>query len=462
MDHYSDIKKGFSAEPELAGRRVTVAGLGRTGLAMVDFLLGKGALVTATDAQTADKFGPEVTGLADRGVTLELGGHGEEAFAGADLIVLSPGVPATIGPLRRAMEKGVPVTGEIELASRFVRAPIAAVTGTNGKTTTTSLLGEILRRAGRRVFVGGNIGNPLIGHVRDENEADVVVIEVSSFQLETAVTLKPGVAVLLNVTPDHLDRYAGFDAYTEAKARVFARQDGPDTAVMNYDDPVVRALAVPARRRDFSRLAALEEGAFLRDRRIILMENGHMAAELPLEDLNLVGAHNQENVMAALLAARALGVDPETACRAAADFQGLAHRVEFVAEIGGVRYYDDSKGTNVGAVIKSLEGFDSPVILIAGGRDKAGDFTALAPLVREKVKLLILLGEAKHKIAEALGGETETALAGDMAEAVSLARSRAAEGDVVLLSPACASFDMFRDYGHRGRVFAGLVKGEAV
>lgn len=452
------FQNGLVTRPDLAGQRTVVVGLGRTGLAVAEFLLDRGARVIVTDTRPEKELGPRVQALADKGAALELGGHRPESLTGADLIVVSPGVPLTIEPLQKARAKGVRVTGEIELASLFVIAPMVAITGTNGKTTTTSLIGEMIKAAGRKVFVGGNIGRPLIEYVNQEQDADMVVIEVSSFQLETAETLRPKAAALLNVTPDHLDRYPDFEAYAAAKARLFARQGPGDTAVMNADDPVVAAVELNSRRLEFSRKTKVQNGAFVDAGRIVLAEDGREVADLPLSDMALAGAHNQENVMAALLAVRAMGVDTETACSAAARFQGLPHRVELVGEFNGVRYFDDSKGTNVGAVMKSLEGFDAPVILIAGGRDKDGDFSPLRPLTQNRVKLLILLGEAAGKMAGVLGDETETVLVDDMAGAVAVAKDRARPGDVVLLSPACASFDMFRDYADRGRVFAALVR----
>jgi len=447
-----------AVRPDLAGAKVLVVGLARTGQAAAEFLLKQGAHVTATDLLAWESLDPRAQALAERGVALEPGGHREETFTQADLIVVSPGVPLTIKPLLTARAKGIRITGEIELASRFIDQPLVAVTGTNGKTTTTSLTGEILQASGRKVFVGGNIGRPLIDYVNKSEPAEVVVIEVSSFQLETVETLHPVAGILLNVTPDHLDRHPDFEAYAAAKLRLFDRQGPEDTAVLNVDDPVAAGAAPRSRRLFFSRRSRVGSGAYVEAGRLVLVAEGKELAARPLADMLLTGAHNQENIMAAVSAAWALGVDPDAAFEAAARFRGLPHRVELVGEYDGVRYYDDSKGTNVGAVIKSLEGFSSPVILIAGGRDKSGDFRPLRPLIREKVKLLILLGEAKDKMAGVLGGQTETVPVGDMAEAVALARERAGPGDVVLLSPACASFDMFKDYAHRGRVFADLVR----
>lgn len=448
------------SRPKLSGMNVVVVGLGSTGLATVEFLVDQGAHVVASDVRKRADVPESVLALSERGVTLELGGHGIKTFTGADLIVLSPGVAPDMEPLVRARKKGVAITGEIELASQFVSAPMVAVTGTNGKTTTTSLVGEILAAAGMKVFVGGNIGNPLIRFVHSGEYADAVVLELSSFQLETADTFHPKAAALLNVTPDHIDRYPDAAEYFRAKTRVFSRQTADDFAVMNADDIVVDAKSVTAQRLEFSRFRPVRDGAYLESDRIVMSSSGRTVGEMPITALSLIGTHNHENVMAAVCLARAMGVDSQTAFTAAARFKGLPHRTEFVAEIDGVQYYDDSKGTNVGAVIKSLESFDRPVILIAGGREKDTDFSPLAKHVYKRVKLLILLGEAKGKMAEALGGNAETLLVSDMEQAVATSRRHANPGDVVLLSPACASFDMFRDYAHRGRVFSELVLRE--
>jgi UDP-N-acetylmuramoylalanine--D-glutamate ligase len=449
------------SRPELSGMNVVVVGLGSTGEATVEFLVDKGARVVASDIRTRKDIPESALSLSDKGVSLELGGHEVRTFTSADLIVLSPGVPPDMPPLVKARKKGVAITGEIELASQFITAPIVAVTGTNGKTTTTSLAGEILAAAGLKVFVGGNIGRPLIRFAHSAEFADAVVIELSSFQLETVDTLHPKAAALLNVTPDHLDRYTDAAEYFKAKTKVFSRQTGDDFAIMNADDIVVDAKSVAGQRLEFSRIHPVRNGAYLDSGRIVLASSGRTIGEMPLDALSLVGAHNHENVMAAICLATAMGVDPQTAFTAASEFKGLPHRLEFVAEVDGVRYYDDSKGTNVGAVMKSLESFDQPIILIAGGREKDTDFSPLADPVYKRVKLLILLGEAREKLADALGGDAETLLVSDMAQAVKTARRHAEPGDVVLLSPACASFDMFQDYAHRGRVFTDLVRGKS-
>ncbi|MBW2085211.1 MAG: UDP-N-acetylmuramoyl-L-alanine--D-glutamate ligase, partial [Deltaproteobacteria bacterium] len=342
---------------DLAGRRVVVVGLARTGLAVAEFLLSQGSEVVATDILPAERLDEQIKTLATRGAVLELGGHQNETFLEADLIVVSPGVPPTIQPLQMALAKGVPVIGELEFASFYVTAPLIAVTGTNGKSTTTALIGEILQAAGRRVFVGGNIGNPLMNAVNSREKFDLAVVEVSSFQLEGVESFHPKVALHLNLTPDHLDRHVHFSAYAEAKARLFSRQTTDDTAILNADDDQVAAIRTRARRLMFSRRHELGNGAFIKEGKIVLAQGGRPLGELPLEELSLTGSHNHENVMAALLAAWALGIETETTLEAAARFQGLPHRVEFIGRYGGVRYYNDSKATNVGAVIRSVEGF---------------------------------------------------------------------------------------------------------
>ena len=451
------LEGNMKTQPNLSGQTVVVVGFGRTGEAVGNFLLNQDCRVVISDSRGPEELGETARLMEDRGARIELGGHSPSTFLKADTIVLSPGVAPTIDPLVAARKKGIHITGEIELASRFVTTPIVGVTGTNGKTTTTSLIADMLKASGKSVFVGGNIGRPFIEFVNRGEKADLVVLELSSFQLETVETFHPVVGALLNVTPDHMDRYADGGDYLAAKTRIFANMGHQDHAVMNADDIVVSHKSVTGSRWNFSRRRKIENGAGIEGHRIVVRREGRQLAELPLSSLALEGAHNQENIMAALLAALAAGANITAACRAAADFKGLPHRLEFIRELGGVRYYNDSKGTNVGAVVKSLEGFDAPVVLIAGGRDKRGDFSALESLVREKVKTLILLGEAGDTLAEALGGLTETVRVGDMAEAVDCARGSARAGDVVLLSPACASFDMFRDYTHRGRVFTELV-----
>lgn len=452
---------------ELAGRKIVVVGAARSGAAAAAFALRRGARVTVSDRSPAGALGDTPARLAAQGAALELGGHREATFTTADLVVVSPGVPHTIAPLEAARRRGVAVIGELELALRFVDTPVAAVSGTNGKTTVTRLLGDMLAAAGRRVFVGGNIGNPLIAHVDRGAPADVLVLEVSSFQLDTCESLRPRVAVLLNVTADHLDRYPDFAAYAASKARLFARQRPQDAAVLDGRDPEVRRIAegIRAERVWFAGRPEGAAGAREEDGRLVLrgFTDRRAAFEgerLPLEGLRLPGAHNRTNAAAAALAARLAGADRAAVARAIAAFEGLPHRLQTVAERDGVRYVDDSKATNVDAVVQALTAFAAPVVLIAGGREKGGDYDRLRPLVAERVRALVVLGETAEALATALGpacrGRVQRAR--DMTGAVAQARAAARPGDVVLLAPACASFDMFTDYAARGDAFAAAVR----
>jgi len=436
-----------------------VVGLARTGVALCRFLTAQRARVTVTDQAPAGELQEALAEIAGLGVREELGVPQVDA-AGFDLIVLSPGVPPELPWLAAARHAGLPVWGELELAQPFFRRPVLAVSGTNGKTTTTALVGEMLQASGLRPLVGGNIGTPAISLLARQQDADLLVLEVSSFQLDTAPHFHPWTAALLNLTPDHLDRYPDFAAYAASKAGLFRAMEAGDLRVLNADDPQVAALGREGQGRTyyFSASRVLGNGAWVAGGVIKVRLAGGRAAQFPLGEILLPGRHNQENVMAALLLALDAGARAQACRDVLARFSGLPHRLERVAAIRGVDYYDDSKGTNVGAVASSLRYFDRPVILIAGGRDKDSDFTALAPLVRERVKALVLLGEARERLQQALNGAAPACPVHDLAEAVAAARDLARPGDVVLLSPACASFDMFRDYAHRGETFQRLVK----
>jgi UDP-N-acetylmuramoylalanine--D-glutamate ligase len=451
----------------LSGKRVLVVGLGRSGIAAAVLCAARGARVTVTDKRTAADLAGALAKLP-AGVAHELGAHRRETFLGADLIVLSPGVPE-IPELAAARAAGVEITGELELASRFVSATIVAVTGTNGKSTTTTLVGEMLRATGRPTFVGGNLGEPLAEAVGTPaaEAGGFCVVEVSSFQLETVETFHPRVAVLLNITPDHLDRYDGLDGYAAAKARIFATQAPTDFAVVNFDDALaVRASeGARARREGFSIVETLATGAWLGGPLLLKLPGGQpesYPADLPW----LIGQrHNQANALAALLAARLAGASPAEARVGLLAFRPLAHRMELCAEADGVAYYDDSKGTNVGAVVAALDGFPRPVVLIAGGRDKGGDYAPLAAVLGRVGRAAILIGEAADKMQAAFRGVLPVERAPTLEAAVEAARRLARPGDAVVLSPACSSFDMFRDYAHRAEVFrdavARLTKAEA-
>ncbi len=433
--------------------RVTVVGLGKSGLAVSRFCRQQGARVTVTDMAPRNQFEAEARELEALGVKLEFGTHQPATFAQADLVVLSPGVPHTIAPVATARRRGIPVIGEVELASRYIDEPIVAVTGTNGKTTTTELLGQMLQASGLDVFVGGNIGTPLIDYVAQRRRCDWLVIEVSSFQLDTIVRFRPRIGVLLNISADHLDRYASFEAYAESKMQLFANQTRRDTAVVNAADRYGRAAAARAPGKVLRFNAEGAGGARIGTDHIMFALEGRDAQAIDLSAWQPTGNHNRENAAAAGLAALAAGATIEGLQTAVNTFKGLAHRLALVHTHRGVRYYDDSKATNVDAVCRALEGFASPVVLIMGGRDKGGGYQDLVRPVRKIVRALVVVGEAAETITSALGHLVPTVRAGNMAEAVRLAAARARSGDAVLLSPACASFDMYDSYHQRGEDF---------
>jgi UDP-N-acetylmuramoylalanine--D-glutamate ligase len=436
----------------LKGKTVMIVGMGESGTAAADLCLRHGARVVCTDTAPADRVGPEARALADRGAVLELGGHANVAWSEADLVVVSPGVPplAVFDDLAR---RGVETIGELELASRFAGAPMVAIGGTNGKSTTTTLVAAMLSAAKKNVFAGANLGVPLSRAVG--KTFDVLVLEVSSFQMERAPTFHPRVAALLNVTEDHLDRYASFDAYAAAKGNMFANQVGGDVAVVAAEDPIT----VREARRGGGQIVTFGFGAadvVIDERKISDRRRG---VDYPVADIRLCGSHNMLNAAAAIACAAEAGAIGEAIRATLADFEGLAHRVALVDEIEKVRYYDDSKGTNVGATIAAVRGLsEARVVLIAGGRDKLGAYAPLAQELARKGRAVVVIGEAADRIAGALRGAVETVRASSMDEAVRLASAAARPGDAVLLSPACSSFDMFRDYKHRGEAFVSAVK----
>lgn len=449
---------------ELRSRRVVVVGLGRTGVATARFLVDRGAQVTVTDRASAQSLAASVGALDGLDVRLKLGGHDAGDFEAADLVVLSPGVPHTLPILEPAWIKGTPVIGEMELAWGYIREPILAVTGTNGKTTTTELIGKMLEKSGKRVFVGGNIGTPLIAYAAGSHPpADVIVAEVSSFQLDTTIGFRPHTAVMLNITDDHLDRYPSFRAYVESKWRIFNNQVATDAAILNAMDATVASMIADhpprARRMLFSDQAVVQGAQLLKDK-ILLFEEGLQCGVFSLEKSGLIGPHNHENVAAACLAARDRGATDDAIQRAIDTFKGLPHRLETVATVRGVRFVNDSKATNVDALKRALECFDRPVVLIMGGQNKKGDFTQLKDSVRRRVKTLVAMGDSRDEIVTALAGDPEAGIleAGSMQEAVDKAFEAAQDGDTVLLSPACASFDMFENYVHRGNQFRKVVE----
>jgi len=436
--------------------KVLIVGLARSGVAAARFLAARGHEVTVTDRAPAEKLPVDKLGGIAK---LELGGHRLDSFVHADLIVMSPGVPE-LPETRAAREAGVEVVAEIELAFRHLdpRAVLIAITGTNGKSTTTALAGAICAASGRPTFCGGNLGNPLIEAV--DGPANVpggyIVAEVAGFQLETCTSFRPRVAVGLNITEDHLDRYGTMAVYAAMKNRVFAWQTEADDAIANAEDP--RIATGRARRWEFSSRRPVAAGAYLEGPEIVLT----LGERYPTDDLVIVGTHNLENAMAAYLAARLAGVEPAALQAGARGFRPLPHRMELVADRGGVRYYDDSKGTNVGAVAAALDGFPRPVVLIAGGKDKGGSYAPMIAALERCARAVVVIGEAAPIIADALAGAAvrfPVVRAGDMRDAVRAARDLARPGDAVVLSPACASYDMFQNFEHRGRAFREAVAG---
>lgn len=441
---------------QLKNNKILVMGLARTGVACCRFLAGRGASVTATDMRDEAALSAVVEELAPAGVRFVLGRHDEADFLGSDLIVVSPGVPMDHPLLTLATGAGREIVSEIELASRFIDAPLVAITGTNGKTTTTTLCGEIFKASGFRTYVGGNIGDPLI---EADLQVERVVVEVSSFQMEWINSFRPKVAALLNISEDHLDRYATYQDYINAKLRMFENQTAEDFAVLNMDDPLVWHCAkeLKARVFPFSRKHELAEGIYCIDREIVCRHDG-VESRFPTAGFKLQGVHNLENIMAALACSLLLGCAADKSLACVRDFGALHHRMEFVREVNGVGYYEDSKATNVGSVVKALESFDN-ISLIAGGKDKGGSYEPMAALVKERVRHLILIGEAAERMEEELGSLTDTRMAASMEDAVRLAAELTESGGTVLMSPACSSFDMFRDYEERANAFIAAVRG---
>jgi UDP-N-acetylmuramoylalanine--D-glutamate ligase len=438
---------------ELSGKRVVVVGLGASGVAAARLCVRRGARVVANDGKALAELPEEVRVLEALGVTLVTGGHSQARIPEADVVVVSPGVPP-LSEVQEAARRGIPVWGEVELAVRSMAhpAPVVAVGGTNGKSTTTSLAGELLAAHGLRTFVGGNLGEPLA--LCADDRFDVVVLEVSSFQMERVDRFRPHVSALLNVTDDHLDRYATFDDYARAKGNAFARQTHEDWAVVPAGD----ALCHREARRGSARVVTFGAGGdvAVADDAVVDGRSGERYAR---DDIALTGGHNALNVAAAIACVAPFGVPPETIRRTLRAFRGLPHRTALVAEVRGVRYYDDSKGTNVGAAVTALEGLrERAAVLIAGGRDKGGSYGPLVEALARKARAVVLIGEAAPAIERAIAGRLPVERAATMHEAVRLGASLAHPGDAVLLSPACSSFDMFRDYKHRGDEFVRCVR----
>ncbi len=444
---------------ELKDKRVLVVGLGKSGVASALFLKERGARVTVSDTKSPDQLRDEIPVLLDHGITVETGGHGERTFRGQDLIVVSPGVPVDAKPLVQARASGEPVIGEIELAAQHLPGPIVAITGSNGKTTTTTLTGEILTAGGLPTLVGGNIGTPAISLVAKVKPETIVVLEVSSFQLETIQTFRPKVAVVLNVTPDHLDRHRTFQAYVDTKARIFENQQPSDFAVLNEDDETCRTMGERTRAQVFwfSRKKEVKQGAWVREGQIVFRDGRGQREVMLVSEIPLKGAHNVENVLAGVCGGMLMGCDAEQIRKAVREFKAVEHRLEYVATVKGVEYYDDSKATNVDATIKALESFPANIHLILGGKDKGSDYTVLNDLLRQRVKRVYTIGAAAEKIESHITGAAEIVHAETLDNAVRRAAAVAKAGDIVLLAPACASFDQFQSYNHRGRVFKEVV-----
>ncbi|MCS6883798.1 MAG: UDP-N-acetylmuramoyl-L-alanine--D-glutamate ligase [Acidobacteriota bacterium] len=443
---------------ELSGKRVTVVGIARSGCAAAKFLARQGADVTVSDAASAERLAAQIEQLQAFGVKVEAGVNSEQTLLDADLIVLSPGVPLTNPAVAKAIAVGKQVIGEVELAARFLKGTLIGITGSNGKTTTTALTAAILRKAGLEVLVGGNIGTPLVDLVERSTPESVVVAELSSFQLETVEKLHLRVAALLNVTPNHLDRYTSFEQYAQAKSRVFVNQTNEDFAVLNAESSICVAMSelTPARKLFFSVRRELEEGVFLRDEQLILRFAGREYC-YPRSQILLRGLHNVENVCAAMAIGVAIGAEVDRMWGSVQEFLPVEHRLEPVDEIRGVHFVNDSKATSVDAAMKALEIF-SDVVLILGGKDKGSDYSLLRRLVAERARAVVLIGSASEKIAEALAGTVELVRSSSMYDAVEKSFALARPGDTVLLSPACASFDMFDSFEHRGNVFKEAVR----
>ncbi len=444
---------------ELVGKYITVMGLAKTGVASARFLARQGAQVTATDLRDAGALASVLGELAGLGIRFVLGRHDESDFTEAELIVVSPGVPQEHPLLVKAVEAGVPVISEIELAARFITAPLVAITGTNGKTTTTTLVGELFKANGFTTYVGGNIGDPLIDLPDSGEQVQRAVAEISSFQLEWIETFRPKVSALLNITEDHLDRYESYQAYIDAKLRIFENQNADDYAVVNRDDQLVwdAAQSLAARLIPFSRKTELEEGIFWREGELIWRFD-RQEQSFPTAGFKLQGVHNLENIMAALACCLLSGCQRDASLELLNRFEALHHRMEFVREVNDVRYFEDSKATNVGSVAKALESFDN-ITLIAGGKDKGGSYGPLTGLVKERVRHLVLIGEAADRMQQELGTLTDVKRAATLEEAVQICARLTRPGGVVLLSPACSSFDMFKDYEERAQRFIAAVRG---
>jgi len=446
---------------DLKNKRVLVVGLGKSGLSAAMFLRKLGARVTVSDTRSATALAKEIPTLLDAGIMVEAGGHGLLTFRRQDLIVVSPGVPMDTPEVKQSLEYGMKVIGELELASRFLKGRVVAITGSNGKTTTTTLVGKIFSDAGVQTQIGGNIGLPVIDLIEKSTPETTNVLEVSSFQLETIEEFHPHIAVVLNITPDHLDRHGSFESYAGAKTRITERQGPDDFLVLNAEDKPTQMVAAKSKAQIywFSPRRPIKQGAFMHGESVVFIprEGAKPEPVMPVAEIHLKGAHNVENVLAAVCAARLAGIPAEKIRASVASFKAVEHRLEFVRTVNGVEFYNDSKATNVDAAMKALASFPKGIHLILGGRDKDSDYTLMAGLLRERVKAVYTIGSAAEKIERHLQGVVKMVAAGTLATAVTEAAKAAAPGEVVLLSPACSSFDQFDNYEHRGRMFRQFV-----
>ncbi|MEO6805202.1 MAG: UDP-N-acetylmuramoyl-L-alanine--D-glutamate ligase [Edaphobacter sp.] len=446
---------------ELKNKRVLVVGLGKSGLSAAMFLRAQGARVTVSDTRSAVALAKEIPALLEAGIMVESGGHGLLTFRRQDLIVVSPGVPMDTPEVKQVVAFGLPVIGELELASRYLKGQVVAITGSNGKTTTTTLVGKIFEDAGVPTLVGGNIGLPVIDLVAESTPETVSVLEVSSFQLETIEEFHPQIAVVLNITPDHLDRHGSFENYAAAKTRITERQTADDFLVLNAEDKAAQMVALKTKAQIywFSGRRPIKQGAFVHGESILFVAREGAKAEpvMPVSEIPLKGAHNVENVLAAVCAAR-LGKVPAESIRASvAAFKAVEHRLELVRVLNEVEFYNDSKATNVDATMKALASFPGGIHLILGGKDKDSDYSLMSEMLKERVKIVYTIGSAAEKIERQLQGVVKIVSAETLQAAVAKAAKAATIGDVVLLSPACSSFDQFENYEQRGRVFRQLV-----
>jgi UDP-N-acetylmuramoylalanine--D-glutamate ligase len=446
---------------DLKNKRVLVVGLGKSGLSAAMFLRGQGARVTVSDARSAVALAKEIPALLEAGIMVESGGHGLLTFRRQDLIVVSPGVPMDTPEVKQVVAFGLPVIGELELASRYLQGRVVAITGSNGKTTTTTLVGKIFADAGVPTLVGGNIGLPVIDLVAKSTPETVSVLEVSSFQLETVEEFHPWIAVVLNITPDHLDRHGSFESYAAAKARITEKQTAEDFLVLNAEDKAAQMVALKTKAQIFwfSGRRPIKQGAFVHGESILFVPREGAKAEpvMPVSDIHLKGSHNVENVLAAVCATRLAKIPAESIRASVAGFAAVEHRLELVKIVNGVEFYNDSKATNVDAAMKAVASFAGGIHLILGGKDKDSDYTLMSGMLKERVKIVYTIGSAAEKIERELQGVVKIVSAETLQVAVAKAAKAAATGDVVLLSPACSSFDQFENYEQRGRVFRQLV-----